>query len=249
MMKMRNIHVLTILLLLSIAVPSALAEILSSDSITIEFVQGRVPEGVTWSPSMLLTNNGLQTKALHSPNAFWNVWIQSQAIPVGLSWRAPTSARLQLSLKGDYPPSASASAYFRYSSDRVHWSSWYNMMKMENAGLMYQANISLPDGARERYETLMREWRKTDPDWSSDENAFCVWLTRHHPEYFGTEYPFIGYVQVRIEDSSTLIQLTELKIAQSWGVSGLHSEPKRKAPIPKEVKWSFDLSSYIKTDR
>jgi hypothetical protein len=247
-MKMRHKYIVFTLFLLIIAIVPAWADILSADSTTIVFARGKVPEGVTWSSAMQLTERGLETKRLSSPNQSWDFWAQSQPISVGLSWRPPTSINLKLSASGDPAQDGHMWAFFRYSSDKVHWSSWYQLpisdKDTKGSASVYQGYLSLPRVASERHDELMRQWWKTDPDWSSDEHEFCLWLAKNHPEYFSTELPFIGYIQIRFEGSGHHVRLENVKIDRSWGVGGLHSPPKRKRRETSEEKWFFDLSKY-----
>jgi hypothetical protein len=252
-MKMRCRYLVFPLLLLVVAAKSSTpVDILSADSTTIVFARGKVPEGVAWSQAMQLTERGLETKPLDSPNASWDFWMQSQIIPVGLSWRPPTSINLKLSANGYSMQRGYLRTYFRYSSDKVHWSSWYELAVSDKdtngSAAVYQGDISLPRVAGERYSELMRQWWKTDPDWSSDEHEFCVWLAKNHPEYFSTEQPFIGYIQIRFEGSGSYVRVENVKIDQFWGVGGLHSFPKRKTRETTEGKWFFDLSKYQVVD-
>jgi len=248
-MKMRPRYIIFPLLLLVVAAKSsAPLDILSADSATIVFARGKVLEGVTWSSTMQLTERGLEIKPVNSPNESRDFWMQSQAISVGLSWRPPTSINLKLSANGYSAQRGYMWAYLRYSSDKVHWSSWYGLTVSDEdtngSASVYLGNISLPRAASERHDELMRQWWKTDPDWSSDEHEFCVWLAKNHPEYFSTEQPFIGYIQFRFEGSGSNGRIDNVKIDQSWAVGGLHSLPKRKTRETTEEKWFFDLSKY-----
>jgi hypothetical protein len=224
------------------------AQIFFAEVTKIEFAPGKLPEGIQWSPSMELTEGGLATRPVGAANASWEVWVQTQPIPIGLSWRPPTSARIKLVLAGLAAEGGYLRAYYRYSSDRVHWSSWYSLTGLvgdaKHEATDYQGDISLPRAARERYDALMREWWTTDPAWPSDEHEFCVWLARHHPGYFATEFPFIGYVQVRVEGEARQMRVAEMRIEESAAVSGLQSVPKRKPRPTTGEKWFFDLSRF-----
>jgi hypothetical protein len=247
-MKPRKSIAIALLLLLAAAQSSVRAGILFAESVTIVFSRAIVPEGVTWSSSMQLKDDRLETNPVSAPNQFWDFWVQSQYIPVGLSWRPPTGIRIKLSLNGEQSEGINLGAYFRYSSDKVHWSSWYNLARIEsekdNPAMAYQGNVYLPRAAGERYMALMQQWWKTDPDWSSDEHEFCLWLARHHREFFTRERPFIGYIQLRLEGNGNRFSLADMKIDTSWAVSGLHSIPKGKQRETSEEKWFFDLNKY-----
>ncbi len=236
-----------LLLLLLLLTPAASAQIMSGESATVELARGRLPQGVTWSSSLQPSDEGLVTKPLDAPNASWDIWLQTQALPVGLSWRPLTSTSMRLFVNASGLGDPFMGAFFRYSSDRVHWSSWYNMKRAEGDAAKepyaYEGEISLPRGAREKYTELMREWWRTNPVWSSDEHEFCVWLAHHHPDYLATEFPLIGYLQFRIEGSGR-DEFNSLKVEQRWMVGGLHSIPKGKVRPTTEEKWFFDLNTF-----
>ncbi len=223
------------------------AQISVTDSTTIEFAGGKLLKGAMWSSSLEPTKGGLVTKPT-GPNSTWDVWFESPPVSAGMSWRPPTSTRVKLTVMGLESEGGYLHAFLRYSSDLVHWSSWYSMSGVVNStndpGSEYRGELSLPRAAREKYDALMREWWKTDPDWSSDEHEFCVWLAKLYPAYFATEYPFIGYVQVRVEGEARRMRVGGMKIEQSWSVSGFSSLSKRKPRPTTGEKWFFDLSKY-----
>ncbi len=140
-----------------------------------------------------------------------------------------------------------ARLFIRYSCDKEHWSTWYEAGKTEEKnkdGLqIYKENIWLPESSREKYNELMHQWWKTRPAWSSDEHEFCEWLVKNEPGFFSTEFPFIGYVQVRLEKNSinTSQQIKSLTVEHSWAVSGMSSIPADKAKVRKNTgdRWFF----------
>src|SRR4030095_5744708 len=87
-----------LLLWLFLPAISVQAQLFSSDVTTIQFVSPDVAEGVTWSPSFSLTDGGLFSGKL-PPNRSAEVWIQSQPISAGMSWRPPTSATISLAVE------------------------------------------------------------------------------------------------------------------------------------------------------
>lgn len=234
---------------MAVVATSAFAQISVVDSATIELAGARLPEGARWSSSLESTDGGLVTKPT-LPNSTWDLWFESPPISAGMSWRPPTSTRLKVTVTGLESEGGYLRAFFRYSSDRVHWSSWYSMSGVttstKDPESEYRGELSLPRAAREKYDALMREWFKTDPDWSSDEHEFCVWLAKLYPAYFDTETPFIGYVQVRVEGEARRMRVGGMKIEQSWSVSGFTSFPfsKRKPRTTTGEKWFFDLSKH-----
>ena len=188
------------------------------------------------------------TRPVDLAGAFPVFWIQSQPIAAGLSWRSSTSSQIHVDATIPEFDSGYLRAYFRYSSDRVHWSSWYNLRETPSSPQTardYEAYVSLPEAAYEKYSELKREWWGTNPDWSSDEHEFCVWLATHHSEYFAEEVPFIGYVQVRLEGSAVRLRLARMKVWIGSPVSGLTSIPRGTRRASADEKWFFDLVKVV----
>lgn len=254
-MSLSPTAIILLLFMTAVHAPAVVAQISAMDSTTIEFAGGRLPEGATWSPSLEPIDGGLVTKPT-GPHTIWNVWFESPPLPAGMSWRPPTSTRVKLTFTGLEWEGHDLRAFFRYSSDRVHWSTWYNMpaadSNTKDAATAYQGDLSLPRAAREKYDSLMREWEKTDPDSWEDEHEFCVWLAKNYPDFFATESPLIGYIQVRVEGWARRMQVGGMKIDQSWSVSGITGfslvQSKKKPRLTTGEKWFFDLSKYTGQD-
>jgi hypothetical protein len=224
------------------------AQLFSSDITKIQFAPTKVADGVTWSSSVWLTDGGLFSEKL-PPNRSAEVWVQSQPISGGMSWRPPTSAKISLDLEAGAEDFTYLHAYFRYSCDRVHWSTWYNLPPVKNqdasAGSVYEGSLAIPRMAQEAYYARMQEWWKTNPPWSSDEHELCVWIVSQDPDFFSREFPFIGYVQVRIEGETRGMQLKSLSIKVSSVVSGLtafNPLSKGRGRSTTGEKWFFDVS-------
>ena len=220
------------------------AQFFSSYSTPIEFAGTRPPEGINWSSSLSLTETGLVTQPVNLAGVSWVFWIQSQPIAAGMSWRPPTSSQIHVDVTVPELDSGYLRAFFRYSSDRVHWSSWYDLRETPGTPATargYQAYVSLPEAAHEKYSELKVEWWRTNPDWSSDEHEFCVWLATNHSGYFATEVPFIGYVQVRLEGGAVRLRLSGMMVGLSSSVSGLTSIPRGTRRASADEKWFFDL--------
>jgi hypothetical protein len=230
---------------------SVQAQLFSSDTTKIQFAPNKVADGVTWSPSVSLADGGLFSEKL-PPNMSAEVWVQSQPISGGMSWRPPTSATIGVDLElgaGDF---TYLRAYFRYSCDRVHWSTWYNLpvLKPQNAtaGSVYEGSLAIPRMAQVAYYAKMHEWWKTNPLWSSDEHELCVWIANQDPDFFSHEFPLIGYVQVRIEGETRGVQVKSLSIRVSSSVSGLmtfSSVSKGQGRPTTGEKWFFDVSKIM----
>jgi hypothetical protein len=228
------------------------AQLFSSDTAKIQFAPTKVPDGVTWSPSVSLTDDGLFSEKL-PPNRATEVWVQSQPISAGMSWRPPTSATIRLDVEAGAEAFTYLHAYFRYSCDRVHWSTWYNLPPLKpqtaSAESVYEGSLSIPRMAQGAYYAKMQEWWKTNPPWSSDEHELCVWIASQDPDFFSRELPFIGYLQVRIEGETRGVQIKSLSIKVSSAVSGLMAfstaSKGRGRPTTGE-KWFFDVSKIMR---
>jgi hypothetical protein len=225
------------------------AQFFSNDSITIKFAPTEKLDGVTWSPSVSLTDSGLYLERL-SPDASAEVWLQTQPTSAGMSWRPPTSIMVRVDVEAGAGDFTYLRSYVRYSCDKAHWSTWYNLSSAETKtngmAFTYEGWLSLPQIARKAYSDLAREWWKTDPAWSSDEHELCVWIAKRNPEFFSSEFPFIGYIQVRIEGESRGLRLKSLKVSANSSVSGLTSVKKSQVRSTTGEKWFFDLSKTTK---
>lgn len=221
------------------------AQFFSSDSIKINFTPTESLDGVTWGPSISLTESGLFLEKL-SPNISAKVWVQTQPISAGMSWRPPTSITVNVEVESGSEDFTYLRSYFRYSCDKAHWSTWYNLSsaktKTEGMAFAYEGWLSAPNVAREEYSAQAGEWWETDPAWTSDEHELCVWIAKRNPEFFASEFPFIGYVQVRIEGESRGMRLKSLRVSTNSAESGVTSIKKRQVRSTIGEKWFFDLS-------
>lgn len=242
-----------IAILFSFCVFETQASILEFGQENITFSPNKIQKNVTWSENFSLKETGLETKQI-SNNQSQNIWVQTHAFPIGLSWRPPGGANFTVSLEGsideiDPMYRLEPQIFIRYSCDKVNWSTWYIFnqtdKKTEHGLGIYASKIQIPLSVSERYERLkMQEWWKTDPIWSSDEHEFCEWLIKKEPDFFAREMPFIGYVQVRVEKMSvnSSQNLKSMTIGYVWGVGGLSSIPKDKSKVRKNIddKWFFE---------
>ena len=218
----------------------------------IIFSPDKIQKNVTWSDNLSLKETGLETNQLPN-NQVQDIWLQTHAFPIGLSWRPPNGANFMVSFDGsineiDATYKLEPQIFIRYSCDKVNWSTWYNFSdtnRKTNEGLkIFEGKILLPSSASERYFKLMQEWWKTDPIWSSDETEFCEWLVKKEPDFFAKEMPFIGYVQVRVEKMSvnSSQNLKSMTIGYVWSVGGMASIPNDKSKVRKntENRWFFE---------
>jgi hypothetical protein len=218
----------------------------STNSVKIEFSSAENLSEITWASYASVTEKGLFIAKLPSDQSA-EMWVMTQPIPVGLSFRPGTSVGVNLAVEAAPNSFSFLQAYFRYSCDRVHWSTWYgfSVTKPDNA-YRYEGWLSLPNIAQREYSSLAREWWKTSPAWSSDEHELCVWIAKHKPEFFATEFPFIGYLQVRLEGETQGMRLHSITINTNNSVSGLTSVKKGKVRDTINEKWFFDLSKITK---
>jgi len=248
-MTRRSLSKFVVMLLLA-AVPT-FAQSFPTYSSSIRFSASEPLEGVTWSASLAMERSGLVAAA--SPEGLHELWIQSPPIATSMSWRPPTSTSVSAKVVLPELDMGFLRAFARYSADKVHWSSWYNLVQSESASSVdareYRAWISLPSVAHEKYDGLRSEWYRTNPAWSSDEHELCVWIAKNHPDYFATEIPFIGYIQVRIEGSTgpgKRARVSELVISGGTTVSGLSAIPSGERRPSADEEWFFDLSNYVR---
>src|SRR5258706_14959304 len=75
------------------------AEISESGEENIVFTPGKIQKNITWSKGFSLKETGLETLELENGQS-QDVWIQTHAFPIGLSWRPPSSATFFVSFGG-----------------------------------------------------------------------------------------------------------------------------------------------------
>lgn len=233
-----------------IAAPSVRAQIFFSDSVTIEFAPGKLPRDVAWSNQMELTSRGLATPQPWAPNTSRDFWVRTQPIAAGLSWRPSTGLGITVNLQGvEVAPNSTTrphvQAFARYSTDRVHWSSWFGLTANDSTLLAgtFTGTLTTPQQAREKYDELMKEWWQTDPAWASDEHEFCLWLAARHPDYFASEIPVMGYAQILIEGGAQGFRVGGLSVTLQSGASGFSSTPRGTRRATADEKWFFDLAA------
>ncbi|HSE25485.1 MAG TPA: hypothetical protein VLB68_27730 [Pyrinomonadaceae bacterium] len=235
--------------LLILSASTSRAQFFSSESIQIQFAPTKVPDGVTWSPSVSLKDGGLSAEEL-PPNMAAEVWVQSQPISAGMSWRPPTSATVRLEVEAGAKDFTYLRAYFRYGCDRAHWSTWYNLRSQNPpdgiSATVYESNLDIPRLAQVAYASKMHDWWQTNPPWSSDEHDLCVWITNQDPDFFSREFPFIGYIQVRIEGETRGLQLKSLAVKVNSAVSGLTTLSSGRTRSTTGEKWFFEVSKVKK---
>jgi hypothetical protein len=228
---------------------SANAQIFFSDVVSIELRPQKLSGEFSWSGQMELTTLGLETRQPWTDDTSREFWFQTQPLATGPSWRPPSAVGVELTLNDLYVLEKTQRAYLkafgRYSADRVHWSSWFPIASTSRetlAGGTFQSRHELPRFAQAKYQELMRTWWQTDPAWSSDEHEFSLWLAASHRDFFASEIPHMGYVQLLVEGEAQGLRLGGLTIRLNAGMSGLQSRPRGQRRPSADEKWFFDLS-------
>jgi hypothetical protein len=229
------------------AAASPAAQIFFNDVVTIEFHPQKVSREVAWSDQMELTADGLTTRGPVRADSSREFWIRTPPMAAGFSWRPPTQVSVDLTIT-DLRVTGSISyinAFARYGADRVHWSSWIPLTaptRDTRAHAAFQGQLALPAMATAQYRKLMAEWFVTEPPWGSDEHAYCVWLAATHPEFFATEIPHMGYIQLLIEGEAASLRAGGMVIRLSAGMSGMSVTPRGPRRANADEKWFFDLT-------
>lgn len=179
----------------------------------------------------LISTNGLGW-GVGQTNMYQDFWIQSVPVAIGTSWRPARAAYVTVEI--DSKPTDDSSCFVRYSPDTKHWSSWQALD--QHHGL-----IEVPQTASRDYDRLFSEYSKMDVPWRNDEEAAVKWILKSQPNFFKTNQPFIGYVQLRMEGSMPGNErIRQIKMQLSWGVSGFHNFPKDPdAEKNRDGPWRF----------
>ncbi len=237
------------------------AAILSGFRTNISFRVSADRVAVTWSESLEVRNDGLSFRT----NSLTHGWIQTKQIPVGLAWRPPIGSAVTVKIDGNFPidfdaGSRALSVFIRYGCDGIHWSTWIPMtygygaigvnplpsptgnMTETNAPI-FTAQLRIPRIQQERYLQRMDDWRNTDPEWCSDQDAYSRWLLEKDPFFFRDNLAVLGYVQVRLElDGLYLGQVVirSVNVSGQWGIGGVHEVPKSgEYPLSHEQQWNL----------
>ncbi len=200
---------------------------------------------------MVLEPSGLGTPGPGAPNTSRDFWLQTQPMPAGPSWRPPRIVSVTVRLVGAEMSGQDSQgflrAWARYGADRVHWSSWFPLPGATPRGLTteFTGTLVKPYYAPSRYQSLMSDWWRTTPAWSSDEHEYALWLAANHRDVFQSEIPVMGYVQVLVEGNAQRFSLKGVSIGISSSGSGLSSvdvggtRPAKRTGI--DDKWFFQL--------
>jgi hypothetical protein len=188
--------VVVLVLLTSVSVTHA--QVWETAVVEMSLEQGKIPSALTYARSFKQTKTGLVMVG-DEQFSFTTAWIQTPTIAVGRAWRPPSSANLKLTAEGDdfQEVRQSLKVYVRYGCDAIHWSTWYRMQGNRSAA--FTIDLELPQGAREKYYALWERWKRNDPDEPDQQHDLCCWIRKVDPRFFENEFPFLGYVQFRLE--------------------------------------------------
>lgn len=228
--------------LIWVSVQPCAASILGHEALKIDFTKESEASGkATWSENEIIRVNKKGLGWDGEETSSRDGWIQTEPLALGMSWRAPYSANVsvtidtalpELKLKDGqtYTPHG-GDVFVRYSVDRRHWSSW-QVLKQQRRGdapstkLVFTGSVQVPKIDRVEYTDLQRAYSQLDVPWKSDEEAVVKWILERQPDFFAKHTPFIGYVKFRYEGSFYGNQrVCSLKATADYGMSGLHSVP------------------------
>lgn len=228
--------------------PGSHGAIFGQQDLTVDLTDiADVTAKVTWAggEGLAVTGEGL---GWTGPGGQKSGWIQTKPVAIGLSWRPAHGVHLQVEIQPEpretlvkedrtwAPPAGDV--YARYSPDRVHWSSWQALQQPCGAsgpdgpkpGRFYSGYLRVPERERRAYGKLFSEYSTLDVPWTCDEEAGVKWILERDEDFFATNLPFIGYVEILYEGEFHAGQpLTLFQVTLSWGVGGIHSLPKDPA--------------------
>jgi hypothetical protein len=225
---------------------AAPAQLESFDSKEFVFKGGKKPNGVRWSDSLEVGPAGLvPTPSPEKRSVLY--WIETDKIPVGLAYRPPQRTEFAVRIKGG----DSRRVYLRYGCDGVHWSTWYSTEFKASRTFgkdAYVLDLWLPQAARSAYDKLWGRWATTDRAWADDEDALCRWIAKEQPDFFEHEFPFVGYIQVRVEgfllgmlNGDPKSGLEQITLEWNWSISGIESPEEPRSKQDSESHWHFEF--------
>jgi hypothetical protein len=242
----------------------AVAVIIDCRQVTVDFTRGRPLDGVTCSPHMTSTNDGLvwPPKPLKWQSEAPKTWVMTRPLGVGFPWAIPYRIGVSASVRRESETQPGESdrmrMYFRYGVDGKHWSSWIQIPEGEGRParrpdpLDHHYSLAIPERNRLGWRKLRREWEADDR--SRDMSRFFRWIEENHPAYLREEIAFVGYVQLLVEWPGYTLSRLKVKALEArltWTLGGtqgsrLTPQGKRvKEAVPAERRrrhWQFRLS-------
>ncbi len=236
------------------------ASIHASKQLKIDFTNSTdTIQKATWSEpdKLTVTKNGLGWDS--EKTSARDGWIKTRPVAIGLSWRPPYWVSIRVAIhplpakltlnSGQQSTPYAGDMYVRYSPDLKHWSSWQvlqhaksqSIEEKQNPGRLFCGKIKVPYVERDEYIKLLQEYSKRDVPWKSDEESAVRWILSNKPEFFFRHLPFIGYIEFMFEEQFYGSQrLKSFKADISYGMSGMHLDPKdKKVYNQRDIPWRF----------
>lgn len=238
--------VLALLTLVLSSPGSAFAVIESNTTYTLDLTNAKVASRkARWSEPdrMTVTAEGLGW-GTRDDEGSRDVWLQTEPIGIGLSWRPTTIASIKARVER---PGTSGMLYARYSIDGKHWTTWQHLEAVNppvanGPTERFQGTLRVPYRERARYDELRLNYsRRDDVAWSSDEETLVEEILKREPKFFETSTPFVGYVQFLYEAQLRGGQrMKGLEVEVDWWLSGKHHAPKdESARKGRDGPWRF----------
>jgi hypothetical protein len=238
-----RIRVLVAFVLMPFLFPSAaaLAEIDSSTGYTLDLTKPKeAAEKAEWSDpdKIKATGEGLGW-GRRDDKGSRDVWLQTEPIGLGYSWRPTSIASIKATVEGD---GADGLMYAHYSADGKRWTTWQLLEASGDGPGVFHGTLRVPYRDAARYHELRLEYtRRGDVPWVSDEEALVKDILQREPKFFEKSTPFIGYVQFLYETQLRGGQrMKGLRAEAAWFLGGMHQPPKDPAVKKgRDVPWRF----------
>jgi hypothetical protein len=220
---------------------AALAEIIASTAYKLDLSKPKeAAKKAKWSDpdKNEATGEGLGWGS-SDDEASRDVWVKTEPIGLGYSWRPTMIATIKATVTGD---GADGLLYARYSADGKRWTTWQHLESKGKKPGVFEGTLRVPYRSATRYHELRLEYaRRDDVAWVSDEEALVKDILVREPKFFEKTTPFIGYVQFLYETQLRGGQrMKGLEVEAGWFLSGLHHSPKiAGADKGRDVPWRF----------
>jgi hypothetical protein len=225
---------------------SAFADIHSNTTYTLDLTNAKeVSKKAKWSDPdrITVTPEGLGW-GNRDDQASRDVWLQTEPIGIGLSWRPTSIASVKVKVER---PGTSGMLYARYSADGKNWTTWQHLEAVDppvgkGPTELFQGTLRVPYREGARYDKLRLEYtQRDDVSWSSDEEALVKEIFKRESKFFEKSTPFIGYVQFLYEAQLRGgHRMKGLQVEAAWWLSGKHHAPKdESARKGRDGPWRF----------
>ena len=219
---------------------AAMGVVIDSRTIEIDLTDTNAASQCEWVPAdrFAITKKGLGWDGVSDGQHTEGGEILTHPVGVGY-WHRPTTSvdvRAELSPGPQKLTDNDGHSYYadpghmyaRHSPDRQHWSSWQALTLLSRTNRVYEGELATP--YRERYslfERLRLEYaQRDDAPWPDDDEAAVRWIVSWNPDFFATNLPFIGYVQLLFEGPFPPgRRFKTFKAVLSYSVGGLGFDP------------------------